>query len=710
MNQKICQLCGQPFTPTSGKQRYCNKETTKVCAKCGQSFTVRCHPDFSQECPECSRYKFCLNCNERFLPKTGRQIFCNLLKEKECSVCGNIFTYICGSAVPQVCSPECQVKLIIKKRAESASRLTRICKWCGKEFQPRDHRQLYCEDIHYKECAVCGTKFVIDPTVDPTVMTCSKECTSKLMSQNHDYVKSSETYKQKMLEKYGVSNARNIPGVEEKMKQTALERYGAAWYTQTDEYKRRAKQTNLEKYGSEWFAGSAEAKERRTATNLAKYGVANPAQLTDFRDKVMQTNLAKYGLEFPQQSKEFQEAVKQRNIARYGVEHPMMLKKFQQKAIQTNITKYGRTAYNQLHIQNIQAWYAFIDDPEGYIANHYSTKPRVEQLAADLGVDNSTIDVYLKKYDARASVRQAKSLMEESIYGLIKLLDTGIRIITNDKSAIAPKELDLYLPDYNFAIECNPTATHNSSVCDPWGGEPKHRLYHKWKTDACIEKGITLYHIFGYEWTHKRKIIESMIANKLGKNQNVVYARKCKIVEVPWAAADRFLQRNHRQGSVTSPIRLGLEYNGELVSLMTFGKMRSGIGTGKDSLEDCYELVRFCSLLNTSVVGGASKLFKHFISTYNPNRIRSFSDRAHTSGNLYPTLSFRKITESDPGYVWVNVATDKAYHRTNAQKKNIKQFLKDDSIDLSKTETEIMIEHGFVQVFDSGTITWEWSR
>ena len=103
-------------------------------------------------------------------------------------------------------------------------------------------------------------------------------------------------------------------------------------------------------------------------------------------------------------------------------------------------------------------------------------------------------------------------------------------------------------------------------------------------------------------------------------------------------------------------------------------------------------------------------MFKRFVNTYHPARIRSFSDRAHTSGNLYPTLGFKKVAQSDPGYVWVNVVTDRAYHRTNAQKKNIKRFLKDETIDLTKTENEIMIEHGFVQIFDSGTITWEWLR
>ena len=169
-----------------------------------------------------------------------------------------------------------------------------------------------------------------------------------------------------------------------------------------------------------------------------------------------------------------------------------------------------------------------------------------------------------------------------------------------------------------------------------------------------------------------------------------------------------FLSHNHRQGGVHSAVRYGLYYDGELVSLMTFGKMRNTLGIGKEDLSDCWELVRFCNKLNTSVVGAASKLFKHFVKTHLPNRVRSFSDRAHTKGNLYATLGFNQVTISRPGYVWVDLDTDMSYSRVHAQKHNLKKFLGDDTIDLTKSERQIMEEHGFVQVFDSGTITWEW--
>ena len=188
---------------------------------------------------------------------------------------------------------------------------------------------------------------------------------------------------------------------------------------------------------------------------------------------------------------------------------------------------------------------------------------------------------------------------------------------------------------------------------------------------------------------------------------NKLFARKLNLMEVNSKDASIFLEENHRQGKAGSRIRLGLYNNDELVSLMTFGKMRHTVGRQNEAE---WELIRFCNKLSTSVVGGASKLFRYFISTYRPQSILSFSDRAHTKGNLYRILGFHNIRTGDPSYVWVNTDDDKAYHRMNAQKRNIQKFLHDYDIDMSKSEKQIMEEHNFCQVFDSGTATWVWRR
>lgn len=46
----------------------------------------------------------------------------------------------------------------------------------------------------------------------------------------------------------------------------------------------------------------------------------------------------------------------------------------------------------------------------------------------------------------------------------------------------------------------------------------------------------------------------------------------------------------------------------------------------------------------------------------------------------------------------------------NSQKQNICKFLNDNNIDLNQTENDIMVSHGYVKVYDSGSKVWMWSK
>ena len=357
----------------------------------------------------------------------------------------------------------------------------------------------------------------------------------------------------------------------------------------------------------------------------------------------------------------------------------------------------------QLGKDKEQLWHEFCIDPKMWIDTNCKDEDVTYYLLnKKLGMDKSTIQQQLKKHNLENLVTKYVSTMEQEVF---ELFNNEVAYLLNDRNAIKPYELDIYIPSLNFAIECDPTYTHNSSdVCHD--EPPKPTTYHKMKSDMCESKGINLLHIFGYDWEHKRPIIESIIKTRLKIADSRLYARNCNIVLVDYKECKEFLSKNHLQGNVVSKVRLGLKYNDELVSVMTFGATRHTIGKHDDNT---WELLRYCSKLDTSVVGGASKLFKYFIKTYNPTRVISFSDVAHTTGNLYPILGFKYLYTSEPGYVWVDTKTNKAYNRINAQKQNIKKFLKDDSVDLSLSESQIMKAHGFVKVYDSGNKLWEWT-
>ena len=605
--------------------------------------------------------KKCKRCGDLFLAK-GKQVYCGKEKIAVCPACGKEFSYICGPTVNLTCSSQCAIEYSKQQRAAALVGSVKRCKWCGEEFTPKTAQEVYCHRVHYQTCVICGQQFEIDVRKDRTIQTCSPKCKKKLQSQNHDYVKGAETQRVSLLATYGVDNAAKIPGSSDRAKATNLVRYGAPSYTATAEYRHKLKQTCMERYGVEHHLKSSEVIAKREQTNLARYGVKNVSQAADV-----------------------QHTIRDRVKSKYGVEY-----------------------ISQAHIPNMAAWLAFKSDPDSYIQRTYPEPPTYTQLALDLGVSWPGVHDVISKANCQHLIKYSQSTLEEELVNVIRDIVPDIRVDLHVRKLIYPHELDIYLPDYRIAFECDPTITHNSSVCDPWGGQPKSYKYHQDKTTACESVGITLFHLFSYDWKHKHDIIVSMIRNLLGES-NRLYARKCTLQEISYEECAMFLNINHRQGNTPATIRLGLYSNAELVSVMTLGHLRKTVSGDSESAND-WELLRFCSKLNTTVIGGASKLFKYFVQKYNPDIVVSFSDRARTRGLLYPQLGFTPMTKSNPGYVWVATATDIAYNRVNAQKHNLKHFLHDDTIDLAKTEKQIMEEHGFVQVFDSGTIRWEWTQ
>ena len=158
----------------------------------------------------------------------------------------------------------------------------------------------------------------------------------------------------------------------------------------------------------------------------------------------------------------------------------------------------------------------------------------------------------------------------------------------------------------------------------------KNKKYHSKKSDLCSEKDIKLFHIWEDDWINKKEIVKSIIKSKLNIIDNKIYARKCEIKEINNKICSEFLENNHIQGNINCKIKIGLYYDNELISIMTFGKKRLALGN-KTQNNNEYEMLRFCNKLNTSVVGGASKLFKYFIQKYDPIEIISYADRSWSS-------------------------------------------------------------------------------
>lgn len=598
----------------------------------------------------------CKICGKEF-DRVGNGVYCNGPHFRPCPVCGKLVEFWRPSDAVRCCSKECVDKLA----NQTKSAKTRICKECGKEFHPRQASQIYCEGPHRSICVVCGKEFeyTVRPSEKPN--TCSIDCQSKLRVQTTQI-------------KYGVDNVSRLDFVKQKISDRN---------------------------------GSEEVKEKRRQTSLRNWGVDNPAKSPEISARMSAA----------MSSEEYLRKREETCLARYGSIIPMRNKSVQDKRCATNMNRYGQPGHphSRSEIQKritdgskVDNFISFKDNPSEFISSHFDGHATIVQLEQILGVTDTPIYDILIENNCRDMLVSTFSYFEDSVVEFLKEHVPEDEIIRCDRKAIKPYELDIYLPKYNLGIECNPVCTHNSSFVDPWGQNPKDRNYHRRKSLMASDASIFLFHVFGYEWVNHLNIIKSMLLNLMNKNSCKIGARSTYVDEITYDDCKQFLNENHRQGNCGSSIRLGLRVKGtdELVSVMTFGRLRHTMGR-TDTDKDVFELSRFCNKLNTNVSGGASKLFKYFLRNNHFDEIISFSDISHTKGTLYEILGFQKVGEVPPSYTWVDKYDQVYYNRVSCQKSNLRKLLKDPNIDIvNHTEVEIMQDHGFAQVYDSGKIKW----
>lgn len=460
-------------------------------------------------------------------------------------------------------------------------------------------------------------------------------------------IKCNDSLRKKTLkDKYGCENYTNVV----KYKKTMIEKYGGHC-NKLDKFKDKAKNTCIEKYGCEY-----------------------PMQSDIIKDKYINTMINKYGVKYPLLNDDILKASKNTMFNRYGFEYSMQISNIKDKIVESSKkSKINKLLNNNSEIVRIDynidnyLCYCNICDSEYDISPHMFTMRKKYKTILCTNC-NPIID--------------RKSGQESNLYQFISLNYSG-EIVQSYRDGL---EIDIYLPELKIGFEFNGLYWHSENF--------KDKNYHLNKTNYFKDRGIQIIHIWEDDWIFKQDIIKSIILNKLGKS-NTIFARKCEIKYPTNKEVSDFLIKNHIQGFVGSKIKLGLYHNDVLVSLMTFGNLRKSLG----QLSECgkYELLRFCNKLNTSVVGGASKLFKHFIGRYNPSEVISYSDISRGSGNLYKQLGFSFVHNSSPGYYWVKDGIK--YNRFNFRKDKLIK----DGYDPNKTEFDIMTNRGYYRIFDCGS-------
>lgn len=426
---------------------------------------------------------------------------------------------------------------------------------------------------------------------------------------------------------------------------------------------------------------------KRTMENKFGEGITNVFQLEEVKQKIKKTNLIRYGVDNPAKSQEIYSRIKKTNLDRYGVESISQFKPIRNE-INKKIQLEGYKRVSENLIKNSLRFNTTFEEYHGI--HQENCKNNIYNLHCEIcGLDfdykfNCAKDL---KYACPHCYPHYRSNAETELANFI--ISLGFNPILNNriflKNHVNP-ELDIYIPEKKLAIEFNGLYWHSER-------QGKKRNYHLNKTKVANEQGIRLIHIFEDEWLNKQQIVKARLKNILGVTSYKIQARKCEVKTVASSLATKFLNKYHIQGAINASVNLGLFYKNRLVALMTFGKAR--FNKNYD-----YELLRYCTVANFNIIGGAGKLFNYFKKNYEFKSIISYADRRWSNGGLYRALEFVELPPSSPSYYYIK--EDMRFNRVKFQKHKLANILEIFNSELS--EVENMYANGYERIWDCGNL------
>lgn len=318
-------------------------------------------------------------------------------------------------------------------------------------------------------------------------------------------------------------------------KQTNLKKYGVEWSLQSEVIKEKSRNTSLRKYGKEHHLQNEDILKKQKQTNLKKYGVENVSQNKNIRSKVENTKINKYG------NKNFVnfKKARQTNLEKYGVECILQAGEIRNRIDKNNLEKYGCHPSNNEIIR-----LKIVENTKKTIYNRMLNSDRLKDRVEPL-FDINHYDGILKRYLWKCKKCNTKfedhlddgriprcpicypklsgySNQEKEIVDWLRSLNYELE--ENNRTILSGKELDIYLSDYNLAIEYNGLYWHSILFVDD-------KNHHQNKVELCHNQGIRLLHIWEDEWMDNPKEVKEKILYYINKLSEEIKSTKPKLVE-----------------------------------------------------------------------------------------------------------------------------------------------------------------------------------
>ena len=603
-----------------------------------------------------------------------------------CKVCDSYISFGWATRNKIYCSPECKRadKDTIRAKAEKT--------WMDKYGVDAP---IKTDSVRRKMVATMRERYGVD-----NIMQNREYCEQHNIISPFVDARTQQKIKDTLMERYGVDNALKDANIAARVKKTLQSRWGGVGF-QSDAIREKAVATILAKYNVRNVFESDDFKQRIADTLMEKYGVNSVGKSPKVREKIEATCLSKYGTSNPFASEAIQKKISQVNINRYGVDNPLKDEEIRAKATATTLVRYGATIYTQSEeykkrVEEKRRQY--VESLGLEYRNNLLIGPTkhgmVSKECIEAQLDGTvTREMLIEEFaDYHNAMRELGIVADRNItvphQMICSILDThGVQYEVNNRQIIKPKELDIFIPSHNLAIEVNGLYWHSTDV-------PVVDKKHLDKFMACKEQSIKLLQFTDVDIIQKPQLIESMILSKLGLLPNKIMARKCRVVDVESSVGQQFLGKCHYQGRTTQAAKfVGLAYNGKLVSVLAYSYR-----------DDVLRIERFACELFNNVVGGYSKLESFVVSQLNPSNIETFSLGLISDGRLYAKSGY--TTE---GYTmtpeWYVTDSKHLYNRQRFMKSKMSKIF-GDKFDSTKTEWENIISNGLRLYFGAGITKW----
>jgi len=351
-------------------------------------------------------------------------------------------------------------------------------------------------------------------------------------------------------------------------------------------------------------------------------------------------------------------------LERYNVAHALQSKEIYSKMSSTKFKRYGDSSFN--------------NSPKG-------DSTRFILYGSSFVKVSTFLDKHIELYSSWDEEEVNPSNGSSEVANFIRSIVPNISLIEKDTSLLNGGELDIFLPDFNLAIEFVDNYSQINSS--------RESSFHVKKTKACSWRGVELIHITEYDWINRVDIVKSILRCKLGRGLTNLDISKCSVMEIPSKVKKGFMQTNHIQGNCRSGINLGLFYGEILVGVMLLNRSKFGeVGQ--------FEILRFSLLKDYSVEGGFSKMVEFFKAQYVPTLLISYINRNYSSGSMYSSSGFIFTGFTKPDYSYIKGSH--SYPKQMFSKRILNSILPLFNKDL--TEKENMEINGFVRVFNTGSL------